>query len=147
MEKKLTKKEFQCLLQLVYAGSRALFDYSDEPPAKENEAAEQYIFSLAEEFGLIGVDSWILKEPSSGMFLPGNALCDTVDPMLDECRENSFWDELLTRLVSRDLVSEMGEDAVEKMEFEERFEKEEQCEEKYVEEFEKNGVLNLHVKK
>jgi hypothetical protein len=65
---------------------------------------------------------------------------------IDEFENDTFWDELLHRLVERDLIKqEGGVKNVMNIDIRERFEKEEPLEKKYATEFEVNGLDNIRI--
>ena len=64
----------------------------------------------------------------------------------NEFENDTFWDELLHRLVERDLIKqEGGVENVMNMDIRERFEKEEPLEKMYDTEFEVNGLDNIRI--
>lgn len=70
-----------------------------------------------------------------------------VDELIDEYNNDTFWDELMFRMAERDLIEKYGEDAVRKMKFEERVDKEQPFLDAYRKEFEENGLSNLRLLK
>ncbi len=60
-----------------------------------------------------------------------------------EFENDSFWDELVQRLVERDLIRQVGEERLLSMEAHERFEKEEPFEKRYADEFYHHELENL----
>jgi len=60
-----------------------------------------------------------------------------------EFEDDTFWDELVQRLVERDLIRQAGEEKLLSMTPEERFEAEEHLEKRYADEFYNNGLENL----
>ena len=63
----------------------------------------------------------------------------------DEFIEESFWEELLYRLGQRDFVKEVGEKEYRKMSEDAKKQKQIEMEEKYREEFDRNGIKNLGI--
>ncbi len=59
---------------------------------------------------------------------------------LDEFVDDSFWHELSVRLAERDLAKEVGEDAFEEMDGEERIQRLGEIEDKYTQEFFEFGI-------
>jgi hypothetical protein len=140
----LTKKQFENLLQLVYLG-----DWIAQAPREEPEnglaAMEQYLLSLAKEFGL---KSYAGFDKEAGIYYPTEEFEKRtgVVQMLDQYNEYTVWETLMLGLARRDLVHELGEDKVEAMSEEELNEKEYPLIQKYEEEFSKHGLDNLMVK-
>ena len=62
----------------------------------------------------------------------------------DEFRNESFWEELVIRLADRDLVRKIGMKEWRKLTEEQRRERTRDIEQRYWEEFSRNGVNNLH---
>ncbi|MEA2005081.1 MAG: hypothetical protein U9O50_02260 [Acidobacteriota bacterium] len=58
-----------------------------------------------------------------------------------------FWDELIDRFAKRDFINKYGQEAIRKMDLEERFGKLQPFINKYEREFEKYGIENLIIKK
>ena len=64
-----------------------------------------------------------------------------------ECENDSFWEELISRLAERDLARQLGgDDRVSTLSPEELFEKLGQLEEYYGDEFSQNGLENLRLR-
>ena len=61
--------------------------------------------------------------------------------------EESFWDELVGKLAARDALAKYGEAKLEKLGRMDRMKAIWAEEEKYHEEFDKKGVMRLHIKK
>lgn len=62
----------------------------------------------------------------------------------DEFRNESFWEELVIRLADRDLIRKIGMKDWRKLTEEQRREHTRDIEQRYWEEFSRNGVNNLH---
>jgi len=62
---------------------------------------------------------------------------------MDEYTNDTFWDELICKLTSRDMLKEYGEEEVKNMDFLEYNKKESKFMEKYDDEFRKNGITNI----
>ena len=65
---------------------------------------------------------------------------------IDKYDNDTFWDELIERLVERDVFREIGEARLRKMTIEERWKAEDPLREKYGIEFEKNGLDNVEIR-
>ena len=63
----------------------------------------------------------------------------------DDYEEECFWDHLIYRMADKDLVAKLG-DKAEKLTNEERIDMIDPISEKYVKEFEENGIDNLVIK-
>ena len=65
---------------------------------------------------------------------------------IDNYDDDTLWDELGYRLSLRDLVKDLGEEKYKEMTPEERIVSVSRLEDKYHEEFEKNGLENIIIK-
>jgi hypothetical protein len=63
----------------------------------------------------------------------------------DEFRNESFWEELVIRLADRDLIRRIGMKAWRKLDEEQRRERTRDIEQRYWDEFARDGVNNLHL--
>jgi hypothetical protein len=63
----------------------------------------------------------------------------------DEFRNESFWEELVIRLADRDLIRKIGMREWRKLSEEQRREQTSDIEQRYWDEFSRNGVDNLHL--
>jgi len=66
---------------------------------------------------------------------------------LDEYNDETFWNELEQALGIRDFYRKYGKKAIEKMNREEKFLKQEEEINKYIEEFDENGIERLEINK
>jgi hypothetical protein len=141
-EIRFTPEQYEDLLKLVYLGNHLVNNYRSDQPLERFDALESYVFSQAKDFGL----AWVMDmDEETGEVYPSQEFSQSEDISLsiDDFLENSFWDELLNRLTSRDLFRKYGQQAVEAMTLEELKNKEEPVREKYAREIEANGLENL----
>lgn len=144
-----TKEQFLALMKAVYLGNwmaNANRDGSLEDPQIEGyEKIEDYIFSLAPQFGL---DEYMDHEPTDGdRYFPTRLFEEEtdVDKLHEEYDEESFWDELSDRLGERDFYNKYSKQDWEKMTRDERFLKLQECIIKWEEELEKNGIERMRI--
>ena len=146
MEIKFTKDQFKKLLKIVYLGNwlaNAIHSgRKGDERIKEFDEIEQYIFSFAKDFGL---EKYVEFDEKFQEFFPTSELEEELQKFVDEYDNEVFWEELIFRLTRRDFIREYGKEAINKMSLEERIEKEFPFEEKYREEFSKNGIENLDI--
>jgi hypothetical protein len=139
-----TKKEYRLLLDYIAIGQWVMhaYDTSDGEPATEYDQLEQKILALAKDFGW---ENLVQHDSSAKKYYPTREyeMAEEVTTFLEEYDGEVFWDELCSRLASRDLLREKGREALEKMEFTEQLSLEDEISEKYSEEFVKNGLKNL----
>ena len=145
MKINFSKKQFENLIKLVYLGNWMInaIRVGDEKIKKYDEI-EQYIYSFAKDFGL---EKYIEFSKKYNKFFPARELEEgtDVEQYREEYDNETFWEDLIDRLTRRDFIKKYGEGTVKKMSLEERIEKEYPFEEKYRNEFEKNGIENLKV--
>lgn len=145
----LTKKQFTALLKVVYLGNWMANAYRDDSPEdphiQEYEEIEDYIFSLASQFGL---EKYVDHEVTDGdRYYPTNFFEETTDvhKLHEEYDEETFWDELADRLSTRDFLEKYSKEEINNMSREEYFEKISEFTDKYNEEFEKFGLDRIKV--
>jgi len=147
MEINITKKEYKSLLDILSIGDWILNAHKvgNDPETEEYRKLEQKFYSYAEDMGygnLVKYDTELKR------FFPTKEFEETSKfrDFIDEFENDTFWDELLHRLVERDLIKqEGGVENVMNMDIRERFEKEEPLEKRYATEFEVNGLDNIRI--
>lgn len=143
MKFECTKEEFKTLMDLVYAGNLLI----NGPRSKEERVEryanmEQEIFKMAASFGIEGLIEYSeeFKE-----YMPTHEYEeDEFNDYIDEYDTSVFWDELVMRLARRDALNYAGDvdqnitrAALKEMQL--------GLEEKYEEEIEANGIMNLKI--
>ena len=68
-----------------------------------------------------------------------------MQPFIDEFENHTFWEELVDRLASRDMLRELGEEKVQAMDRKEYFTTHQDYERRYREEFEEYGLERLEI--
>jgi len=147
---KFTKEQFLTLMKIVYLGNwmaNANRDGSPEDPhVKEYEKMEDYIFSLAPQFGF---DKYLDHELTDGeRYFPTGLFEEETDvnKLHDEYDEETFWDELPERLGDRDFYNKYSKEDWKKMiKKDERYMKMQECIIKWEEELENNGIERLGI--
>ena len=117
----------------------------DDPETEEYRKLEQKFYSYAKDMGF---DNLVKYDPRLKRHFPTKEHEETSKyrDFIDEFENETFWDELLHRLVERDLIrQEGGLENVLNMDIKERFEKEEPLEKMYATEFETNGLDNIKI--
>ncbi len=147
MQIELSKAQFLTLLKLVYLGNwmaNAHRDGSAEDPHEpEYEAGEDFVFSLAKQFGL---DEYVDdEERRRGKFYPTRKFEEETDVHLlhEEYDEATFWDELINRLGERDFARRYSQSEIRKMGREERFKKLHDCIDPWADEIDRKGIERL----
>ena len=137
----VTKEEISLLLKLVYSGSFVLDHEEDDTEKKINDLIQKVLLAAKVNKAYRGIEfdqernEYVLTEKAE----------EALGEEFEEFIEESFWEEILYRLGQRDLIKEIGEKEYRKMSEEEVVERQEKVEEKYREEFEKNGIKNLGI--
>ena len=147
MKIEFTKEQFESLLKSVYLGNWVANAHRTDDMIKEYEEIEDYIFSHAKEFGF---DEYVDDEKADeGKFFPTRIFEEETDiqKLIEEYDEETFWDEVIDRLASRDLFRQYSRVELEKMDGNERMEKLGILEEKWAEEINESGIERLEVSK
>ena len=145
MKIECTKEEFKTLMDLVYAGILLI----NGPRSKEERIGqysdmEQAIYKMASSFGLEGLVEYSEEYEE---YMPTHEYEeDEFNNYIDEYDTSVFWDELVMRLARRDALNYAGDvdqnitrAALKEMQL--------GLEEKYEEEIEANGIMNLKIVK
>lgn len=138
----LNKEQFEILMRLVFLGNWVINGERSEGRFEDYDNVENAVFSQADKFGLAELVEH--DEASSTWNASRHFEDDTLD-LLDDCIEDVFWEELVRRLAWRDVLLTYGDEAVEGMTEEAKIRLESPHIEKYREEIEKNGLMNLFV--
>lgn len=141
---KLTPQQYEDLLKVVYLGNYLVNNYRPDQPVDRFDALESYLFSLAKDFGL---DRAMDMDEETGEAYPSEEFsqAEDINLYLDDFIENTFWDELINRLTSRDLFRKYGQQIMDSMPWEELKKKEEPVFQRYTEEIETYGMENLEI--
>jgi len=138
----LTKEQYEILMRLVYLGNWVINGDRTEDRLGEYDKVENEIYSQAGTFGLSDLVEF---DEASSSWLASRRFEDEATGVLDECIEDIFWDELARRLAWRDVLLNYGDEAVEGMTEEAKIRLESPYIDKYRDEIDKNGVMNLFV--
>ncbi len=134
----LTKEQYKELMKLIYLGDWVI----DEP---ENMVLNELVQIIFEQSKEIGLGKLIEFDKEAELFMPSGDFEDEMIDIIQDYEEDSFWEHLIYRLSDRDLHVKLGKEA-EEMSMEAKIDMLDPLTEKYVTEFEKNGVENLMVK-
>jgi len=138
------KNQYEGLIKLVYLGNWMVNAYRIDDCLKEFEEIEEYVLSFSDEMDF---DNYVVYDKKFKKHFPTRKFEEEVDVYVDEYNDEMFWDELIDRLAKRDFINKYGEEAIHKMDLEERFGKLQPFINKYEREFEKYGIENLVIKK
>jgi hypothetical protein len=144
MKIELTPEQFKTLLKSAYL-ARWIATYRNAEDLEEYVALEDYLFSLAEECGLERFAEY--NEEIDG-YVPSYEFEEetNIKEIINEYEDSIFWDQLISRLVYRDLLRTFGED-IKNLDREEILKVQENIVRAYLQEFSKNGIENLEVVK
>lgn len=143
MKVELSQEQYMTLLKMVYLGSW-MANSPKEEPDEEYDGIEQYIYSLAKDFGL---EDHIAFDEKMKSYLPTEKFekSSGVVELIDAYNEYTVWEALVLFLSRRDLIKEYGPEKVEAMTDEELLEKQYPLIQKYEEEFRDRGFEGLFV--
>ena len=145
MEINLTAEQYKTLVEMLYLGEWMI--NSSRVPGqtiKKYEELEQHVYSFAKAAGL---ERYIEYDEESKQFFPSKEfeMASEAEEYRAEFENETFWDELIERLSLRDLVRQLGEETVEKLDGAERYKRQSVFIDKYNKEFEKHGIENLEL--
>lgn len=147
MKIEFTKEQFENLMKLVYLGNWMANAHRTDDVIKKYEDLEHYVFSFAGDFGL---EKYVDDEKvGDGKFYPTRFFEEETDvnELHDEYDNETFWTELPNRLGERDFMRKYSEKDWERMSREERFLRRQECDIKWEEELEENGLERLEIRK
>ncbi|MBC7360689.1 MAG: hypothetical protein H5U06_00135 [Candidatus Aminicenantes bacterium] len=144
MEIKLTKEQYEKLLELVYLGNWMINAYRTDDYLEEYFEVVSHIFSQAAEAGIEGK---VIKDETENKYLPSYDFEESLMDFISEYDSFCFWEELINRLAERDAVREFGSTPLDKIDLEEFLEKKDKYLRKYEQEVEENGIRHLEVVK
>jgi len=147
IEIKLTDEQYENLIKLVYLGTWMINGIrTPDDLVEKYEDLAHYIYSHAKREIR---DKYFEFDEESKRLIPTREFEEDpeLDEIIDDYNEEVFWNELIFRLAGRDLLKKYGEDAIRNMSLEERAEKEYPLLQMYEEEFIKNGIKNLEIRR
>lgn len=149
MKINFTKKEYLLLLDVLYMADWVLNAHreaDEKEDTREYEKLEQKILSYAKKMGM---EKYVDFDPEYDMYFHSRFFEETrrAQEFIDEFENDCFWEELIDRLTRRDFLKSFSEKEIKEMDPYTRFERLLKLSEKYSDEFEKNGLKNLVVKK
>jgi hypothetical protein len=144
----LNKKQYKRLIKyLEIAGAvfGLLGDFVSKKYKKESDRLEELrSFFLKRARGF---KCGKMTEEFMGKIILKDKYGEKFMKVIEDYNDYIFWSELARRLAQRDFFRKYTKEEIEKMELMERMEKIDEIENKYWEEFEKNGLERIEVKK
>ncbi len=141
----LTKEQYKTLIEMVYLGEW-MVNACRKPDEiiKKYQDLKQHVFSFSRGEDL--EDLLEFDEESGEFVLAWDFEMESeVSKYRLEFEEETFWDELLEKLSTRDVIRKCGEKAVEKMDGADFYREQIPFLEKYEKEFEQHGLDRLEI--
>ena len=146
MKIEFSKAEYRSLIELLYLAEWVLTSHDEKPDPKKERYSHlcQKIYASAKA---MGCESLIENEKSLRTFMPTQKLeeLESVREAIEFYNSETFWEELIERLVERDMIVMLPTMAKEPATPEEYWEMASPIEERYVTEFGSNGVRRLKI--
>ncbi|MDD8031947.1 MAG: hypothetical protein PHQ25_08130 [Acidobacteriota bacterium] len=144
MEIKLTKEQYNKLLELVYLGNWMVNAYRTDDYLTEYSDVVSHIFALAKE---VGLEDKAVKDENDDKYLPSYDFEESLQDFISQYDSFCFWEELINRLAERDALKEFGSTPLDKIDLEDFLKKKTEYLRKYEQEVEENGIRHLEVVK
>ena len=144
MEIKLTKEQYNKLLELVYLGNWMVNAYRTDDYLTEYSDVVSDIFALAKEAGLEGK---AVRDENDDKYLPSYDFEESLQDLISQYDSFCFWEELINRLAERDALKEFGSTPLDKIDLEDFLKRKTEYLRKYEQEVEENGIRRLEVVK
>lgn len=140
MKINFTKKEYRALVQVLHLGDWILHAHEtrDNPETEPFRSICQKVYSHYKEMGCEDI-----IERSGGEFYGNRKFEDSMHELIDAYDEESFWEELTSRMAIRDAAREVGEERLRSMDSYERMEAIGSKEQIWANEFEEHGITRL----
>jgi len=142
MQITLTKEQYEKLMELVYLGNWMANSYRGDERIEDYDRAAEHILSFAPS---AGHQDRVEFDEFEGRYFPSRKLDEDLKPLVDDYDDDVFWNVLIDRLAERDLVRAQGEEAVDKMDWEEYSRNLEPYLKKYEKEIDESGVEHLEI--
>jgi hypothetical protein len=145
MKINLTKKEYLALLDIFEIADWVLHSHKVEQPAetKPYSDLEQKMLALAEDFGCGHLVDY--SEADKRYYPTREVEEGPAMQFIEMFEEDTFWSRIVERLAERDLVRELGKEKFATLDRAERWEKMEDLETRYWDEFQMHGVERLEI--
>lgn len=138
MKIELTKEQYKNLVDLVQLGDW-LINATRNKTIEKYDQTVQLIFSHSKEFSFNNMD--FQRDFNLYELKPNYE--EKLHKYIDEYDDYTFWEQLSMKLAERDFLRQVGPRRF----TEEHMELKDEIEEKYLKEFEKNGLKNIELKK
>ncbi|MGB8657393.1 MAG: hypothetical protein WCE90_06355 [Candidatus Zixiibacteriota bacterium] len=147
MKIEFTPKEYECLLDVLYIADWVMNAHKvgENPRTEAYKKLEQKLFSYAKDMGF---ENLIEYASDHKTYFPTREYEKTSSAreFIEEFENDTFWDELTSRLADRDSARKVGGvENLSKLSFEDRIKITLPLEEKYASKFEKRGLEGLSI--
>ena len=146
MKIEFSKAEYRTLIELLYLAEWMLSAYDEEPdPAKERHYLLcQKIYASAKA---MGCEALIESSKELRAYVPTQKLeeMESLREVIETYNAESFWEQLIERLIERDMTASLSSMPKEPATPEEYWELAAPIEERYSTEFSSNGVRRLKI--
>lgn len=146
MKINVTKKQYKLLMEMLFAGNWLINGHRlPDERLDDYEQLEQHFLSFFKEFHM---DDYIEYDDKHNSYFHTRKFEDEFfgKEYIEDYDEDTFWEELISRLALRDMVRDYGPEQINTMDDITRLEKKFEYEEKYNREFEENGLEKLIIK-
>ena len=137
-----SKAQYRTLLKLIYLGEWLHESYQDQE-SKDVKDLVQLIYSYTYEED---AEKMIEFSDKLRTYFPTKAMEQIIHRIVDEYDEYTFWEELVHNMANKDFYEKYGEELISQMSLEEKITQEQPFIDKYMDEFETNGLNNLIIK-
>jgi hypothetical protein len=142
IQMEFSEAEFRKLLEMVCLADWVKNAHAEPDSTVNPYSLEQKIYKEAKG---AGCGDLVTYEGKEKMFLPSKMMEEKFHGVLDEYNDQTFWEELVSRLAIRDAEEERGQDALEKMSPDEQVRVLRELEERYQAETETHGIDRLEI--
>lgn len=142
----LTRRDYQSLLTVLEIADWVLHAYSGDETREGApiRALEQKVLALADEFGCGELVEFDAAEQRYWLSREYDEVSDATQ-FIEAFENDTFWDQLTDRLVERDLIRQLGEKAMKRLDVDQIVEKSDPYRRLYGEEFLTHGVDRLEI--
>jgi hypothetical protein len=142
MNIKLSKDQFEKLLELVYLGNWVVNSHRADDRLEDYDKTAEHILSFAPAAGL---KDRVDFDEFEGRYFPSRKLEESLLGVLDDYDDFIFWNLLVERLAERDLIRKYGEKNVERLEWDDYNQSVGPFLKKYEKEIDENGLDRLEI--
>ncbi|MBL8023763.1 MAG: hypothetical protein JNK54_05710 [Elusimicrobia bacterium] len=137
-----SEAEFRKLLEMVCLADWVKNAHAEPDSTVNPYSLEQKIYKEAKA---AGCGDWVTFNGKENVYVPSQNLEEKFHGVLDEYNDETFWEELVTRMAIRDVEEDKGQDALEKMSPDQQLRALRPLEERYQAETETHGIDRLEI--